>query len=109
MTGIGKVDQIVLHLRAQLQGIAAKRERAGTEKVRREAGPVDRLRSLGDIEPGDPETRRKFIRAVLTEELGEGLANQSEFDRISNEVWRLIEQDAELKAQLDEALIELGN
>ena len=32
-----------------------------------------------------------------------------EFERISNEVWTLIEEDEALRPQLEEALRELGN
>jgi hypothetical protein len=45
---------------------------------------------------------------LLTEELGEELANQPEFERISNEVWNLIEEDEVLRPLLDEALKQLG-
>ena len=48
------------------------------------------------------------MRALLTEELGEALANQPEFERISNEAWTLIEKDEALGPPLEEALRELG-
>jgi hypothetical protein len=56
---------------------------------------------------GDQDLRRKFIRAILMEELGEEMANQPEFGRISDDVWALIEADEELQHQLGEALAQL--
>ena len=77
---------------------------------RRQGGDPYRLRALDGAERyGDRDFRRKFVRAMLTEELGEDLANQPEFERIANEVWSLIEDDEALRPQLEEALRELGN
>lgn len=110
MTGIGKVDQVVLQLRAQLQKVAQSRGRPAAGAARAEKSPLDRFRALDGAERhGDRDLRRKFVRALLTEELGEDLANQPEFERISNEVWALIEEDEGLRPQLEEALRELGN
>jgi len=109
MAGIGKVDQIVLQLRAQLQKVAKDRARSAGGAGRAEKSPLERFRLLGAADPDDDrELRRKFIRALLTEELGEDLANQPEFERISNEVWSLIEEDVSLRPQLEEALRQLG-
>ncbi len=109
MTGIGKVDQIVLQLRAQLQKVAKDRARSTGGAARSEKSPLERFRALEGAEGyGDQEFRRKFVRALLTEELGEELANQPEFERISNEVWSLIEEDEALRPQLEEALRQLG-
>jgi len=109
MSNIGRVDQAVLQLRAQLQRLA--RERAG--KTRSSDGtppkPLDRLRQArasGSF--GEEEFRRKFVRALLTEELGEGLGNQPEFERISNEVWRLLDADPDTRAMMDAAIHQLG-
>ena len=108
MTGIGKVDQIVLQLRAQLQKVAKDRARSAGGAARAEKSPLERFRTIEAAEhDGDQEFRRKFIRALLTEELGEGLANQPEFERISNEVWSLIEEDPTLRPQVEEALRQL--
>ena len=109
MTGIGKVDQIVLQLRAQLQRAARNRSHSTGGLGRNGPGPLERLKALGATEGyGDSELRRKFVRALLTEELGEELANQPEFERISNDVWNLIEGDAEFRLQLGEALRQLS-
>lgn len=109
MASVGKVDQLVLQLRAQLQRAASHRARQGKAVKAVGKGPLERLKSLeGSGSYEGRELRRKFIRALLMEELGEELANQPEFERVSNEVWSLIEGDDGLKRQLDEALAELG-
>ena len=109
MTGIGKVDQIVLQLRSQLQRAARNRSKTSGNVGRTAASPLQRFKALEGVEAyGDGELRRKFVRALLTEELGEELANQPEFERISNEVWKLIEEDEALRPELDQALRQLG-
>jgi len=109
MAEIGKVDQIVLQLRAQLQRAAKGRSKPAPGSGRAEKGPLERFRALEGAERyADRDLRRKFVRALLTEDLGEELANQPEFERISNEVWSLIEEDETLRPQLDAALRQLG-
>ena len=107
MSNIGRVDQAVLQLRAQLQRLAKDRAQRQTPSAKAEPRPLQRLREAGPG-AGDEEFRRKFVRAILTEELGEALANQSEFERISTEVWRVLDSDPETKALMDEAIAQLG-
>jgi len=109
MSSISRVDQAVLQLRAQLQRLA--RERAGGSRAaeRSEQRPLERLRDArGDDGADDGEFRRKFVRALLTEELGEALGNEPEFERISNEVWRLLEEDGDGRHLMDDAIRRLG-
>jgi hypothetical protein len=56
----------------------------------------------------EEEFRRKFVRALLIEELGEGLGNQPEFERISNEVWRLLDSDEDARRMMDTAIHRLA-
>ena len=109
MPSVGKVDQLVLQLRAQLQRAAKNRSRSAGVVDRPAGTPLQRFTALKGAEGySGGDFRRKFVRALLTEELGEELANQPEFERISNEVWKLIEEDDELRPQLEEALRQLG-
>jgi len=109
MSDIGRVDQAVLQLRAQLQRLARERVRRAGSSTSPEPKPLDRLRELGAAGTlGDEEFRRKFVRAVLIEELGETLGNQPEFERISNEVWRLLNEDPDTRAILDAAIEQLS-
>jgi len=109
MSNIGRVDQAVLQLRLQLQRIARGRAQGAAKPEKADPSPLRRLQSLG--QPGDDADegfRRNFVRALLTEELGETLANEVEFERISNEVWRLLDEDPDTRALMDQALGELG-
>ena len=109
MASVGKVDQLVLQLRAQLQRAAKQRTRSSANVDRATESPLQRFTALKGVEGyGGGDLRRKFVRALLTEELGEDLANQPEFERISNEVWQLIEDDEDLRPQLDQALRQIG-
>lgn len=109
MASVGKVDSLVLQLRAQLQRAASQRMRSGAAAAKVDKGPLERLRAAEGAERFEGrELRRKFVRALLMEELGEELANQPEFEQVSNQVWSLIEEDETLKAQLEDALRQLG-
>lgn len=109
MSNIGRVDQAVLQLRAQLQRLARDRAQGTSGSARAEPSALERLRQIGPGAAfGEEEFRRKFVRALLTEELGEALGNQPEFDRISNDVWRLLDDDSDTRALMDAAIRQLG-
>ena len=108
MSNIGPVDRAVLNLRLQLQRLARERARE-TGVAPAEPRPLTRLRETGGPPAaGDPEFRRKFVRALLFEELGDELANHPEFERISNEVWALLDEDPETRAMMGEAIDRLA-
>jgi len=109
VSNVSRIDAAVLQLRAQLQRLARERGQRSGGSSRPEKGPLDRLREARASTDGDEqEFRRQFVRALLTEELGEGLANQPEFERISNEVWRLLDEDGDTRTLMDEAILRLG-
>ena len=108
MTGISRVDQAVLQLRAQLQRLARERTKGSPAASSPEKRPLERLRQARiSVNSDDEEFRRKFVRALLTEELGEALGNEPEFERISNEVWQILDADGETRAMMDEAIARL--
>lgn len=105
MSAISRVDQAVVQLRAQLQRLARERAERRGQAGPSEARPLDRLRQAGPPpDLGEREFRRKFVRALLTEELGDELGNHPEFERISNEVWQLLDEEPATSKMLDEAL-----
>lgn len=109
MSDISRIDAAVLQLRAQLQRLARERAQRPASAARSDKKPLDRLREARAATAGDEqEFRRKFVRALLAEELGEGLANQPEFERISNEVWRLLDGDSDTREMMDKAIQRLG-
>ena len=107
MTNITRVDQAVLQLRAQLQRLARERTGGSSAPGSVTASPLQRLRETKEATPDEEKFRRCFVRALLTEELGEGLANQVEFEQISSQVWQLIDEDEETRALMDEAIRQL--
>lgn len=108
MSNIGRIDQAVLHLRSQLQRLARERGPGARGAAPVDASPLQRLREAGAAAGGEEEFRRAFVRALLTEELGEALGNQPEFEQISNQVWHLLDEDADTRALMDEAIRQLG-
>ena len=108
MSNVSRVDQAVLQLRLQLQRLARERARGSGEPRSVDYPPLQRLRRAGSASAfGEEEFRRKFVRALLTEELGEELGNQPEFDRISNEVTRMLSEDEDTTALVDAAIRQL--
>jgi hypothetical protein len=108
LTRIAASDQVLLLLREQLQrlgrGKGARSERAGGPK---EVSPraIERLKALaGRGGVGEEELRRTLVRAVLTEELGERLANEPGLQAIVDDVFRIISDSEEGRALLDRAL-----
>ena len=102
MTRVGTTDQIMALVRAQIQRMA-KRERAGaTGKT--EAGRADtltprqRVEALAAMKGLDEEDfARALIRALLTEELGEGVAASPGFQSVVERRCAALEADAETR------------
>ncbi len=92
MTRIGSTDQVLLLLREQLQKLGQTRKertsRSGT--VRKSTlRPIARLQAMGSLEEGE-EFRRTLVRAILTEEMGEAMANDPSFQAVVDNVYRMI-------------------
>jgi hypothetical protein len=108
VSGISRVDQAVVQLRAQLQRLARQRAERRGGPERPAPGPLERLGPASSLAAaGEDDFRRKFVRALLTEELGEGIANEPEFDRIAGEVWQLLDEDNDTRAMMDTAIARL--
>lgn len=105
MTRIGNTDQVLLLLREQLQKIGQNRkERTGRSgNVRRSTPrPVARLQALGAYDDGE-EHRRTLVRAILTEELGEAMANDPSFQAVVDNVYRMISATPDGQELIDRA------
>jgi len=107
MSNIGRIDQAVLLLRSQLQRLAKERGRTAASSSAT-ASPLQRLKQNSGSASDEEEYRRAFVRAILTEELGEDLANHIEFEAISNQVRQLLDEDEEMRALMDDAIRQLG-
>jgi hypothetical protein len=112
MTSIGNVDQVLLLLREQLQRADRKREtQAKTRTGRAEqagAGPLDRARALTALDRlGEDDARRAVVHGLLAEQFGEAVANDAAFQRVVDEVARIIGDAPGGSALIGRALAEL--
>jgi hypothetical protein len=111
MTRVSNADHVLLILREQLQrmgrGRAAATRRSGAAERSTER-PLARLQQVAAHDQlSDEEFRRTLVRALLTEELGERLANDSAFEAVVDDVYRILGNSAEGRALLDGAAREL--
>ncbi|WP_109807735.1 hypothetical protein [Sphingosinithalassobacter portus] len=113
MTRIGGVDQILLMLRAQLQRAekqrgSARSGRAGSAQPVA-ARPIDRIRALAAMEDLDERhVRRLVVRAILTEEFGEAVANDAAFQKVIEQVVTMLGEDERGRAAMQRAIVQLG-
>ena len=114
MTSLNRVDHAVLLLKERLRKLgegSVKRDAAATgSATRAETGerlaPIRQLLRQRDI--GEHELRRAFVMALLAESIGEGLATSLEFQAVSDQITRLIEDSDGGRDLLERALSELG-
>ena len=105
MTRISNTDQVLLLLREQLQKLGQTRKertsRSGT--VRKSTPrPIARLQAMGSYEEGE-EFRRTLVRAILTEEMGEAMANDPSFQAVVENVYRMISATPDGQELIDRA------
>jgi hypothetical protein len=105
MTRIGNTDQVLLLLREQLQKLGHNRkERTGRSGPVRKSTPrpIERLQAMGSYEEGE-EFRRTLVRAILTEEMGEAMANDPSFQAVVDNVYRMLSATADGQDLIDRA------
>ncbi|HYD86001.1 MAG TPA: hypothetical protein VEA80_00860 [Vitreimonas sp.] len=104
MTRVSNTDQVLILLRAQLQRAERQRRReAGSASAGRTAGagPLRRLQALvGEGALSDEDLPRALVTALLAEDFGAGLVNESKFQELVDQVGDLIERDATCSALL---------
>ncbi|HEX8223884.1 MAG TPA: hypothetical protein VF605_08720 [Allosphingosinicella sp.] len=106
MTRISTTDQVLVMLREQLQKIGQTRKertgRTGTVRGASTPRPIARLRAMDSLEEGE-EFRRTLVRAILTEEMGEAMANDPSFQAVVDNVYRMISSTPDGEALIDRA------
>ena len=105
MTRISNTDQVLLLLREQLQKIGQNRKERTSRggPVRRSTPrPIARLQAMGSYEEGE-EFRRTLVRAILTEEMGEAMANDPSFQAVVDNVYRMISATPDGQELIDRA------
>lgn len=111
MTRISSSDQVLALLREQLQRLGRGKPGATAHSApagRAAAPAMTRLKALaGHGAIGEEEIRRALVRAVLTEELGEALANEPALQSVFDDVARIIGASDEGSAMLGRAMAQL--
>jgi hypothetical protein len=105
MTRISNADHVLLLLREQLQKIGqSRKERTGRSGSVRGSTPrpIARLRAMDQYEEGE-EFRRTLVRAILTEEMGESMANDPSFQAVVDNVYRMISATPDGQELIDRA------
>ena len=105
MTRISNTDHVLLLLREQLQKIGQSRKErtARSGPVRGSTPrPIARLRAMDSLEDGE-EFRRTLVRAILTEEMGEAMANDPSFQAVVDNVYRMISATPDGQELIDRA------
>lgn len=106
MTRITNTDHVLLLLREQLQKIGQSRKerttRSGTVRGAATPRPIARLQAMDSFEEGE-EFRRTLVRAILTEEMGEAMANDPSFQAVVDNVYRMISATPDGQELIDRA------
>ncbi|MEN2747872.1 hypothetical protein [Sphingomonas sp. T9W2] len=86
---VAGTDHILLLLRAKLSNLS--RDRAGRAAGKGDPRPLERLRAMAGFDAlGEDERRRAVVHGLLTEELGEAVANDAAFAAVLDEVLRIV-------------------
>jgi hypothetical protein len=110
MTRISNVDQMLLLLRQQLQRMerpdharrGAKAAKSGASQRQGAAQRIEALAQAGDM--SEEEFARSLIGALLVDEFGEAAANDHRFQKLTDEVHRILSSDAKARGLLADAL-----
>lgn len=86
---VAGTDHVLLLLRAKLSNLS--RDRAGRAAFRGDPRPLERLRAMAGFDAlGEDERRRSVVHGLLTDELGEAVANDAAFAAVLDEVLRIV-------------------
>lgn len=111
MTRISGSDHVLLLLQEQLRrldrGRAGRTGRTGNSR-KATPRPMARLQSLAALDQlSDEDVRRTLVRALLSEELGEGVANDPTFQAMVEDVFRIIDASSDGRELIDRAARQL--
>lgn len=102
MTRIDQVDRALLLLQEQLQRMGKSRNRAVTRSGARgptTPSPLARMASLASLDDlPEEQFRRTLVRALLCEDLGDGVANDPAFQVVIEDVFRIIDESEQGRA-----------
>ena len=114
MTRITNSDQVLSLIRAELQKMERSRgarRRTGASGTKETPGsPLERLFSSPAFHSlSEEERHRAFIRGIMTEAFGAGLANDARFIAIAGDVYEAISASPDGTGLIRSALARLGS
>jgi hypothetical protein len=111
MTRINGSEQVLALLREQLRRVENGRAARATRTGAQGAGTppaLARARAMAALDGlSDEDRRRTLVRALLTEELGDGLANDASLQALFDDVFRIIGSTEEGRDLMDRAVRQL--
>ncbi len=115
MTRISNVDQMLMLLRQQLQRMdrpdrarrGAKTAKSGTSQRQAAAQRIEALAQAGDL--SEEEFSRALVGALLVDEFGEAAANDHRFQKLTDEVHRILASDPKARGLLADAVKLIGS
>ena len=113
MTRISNVDQVLMLLRQQLQRMSGpdrsrKRSTAASTAAQKRETAARRIEAVTRHDDlGDEDLGRTLLGALLVDEFGEAAANDHKFQKLVDEVYRIVASDAQSRAVLDSAVKEV--
>ncbi len=110
MTRIDNNQQLIAIVRQQLER-ASKAKIERTPKVApstsKEVTGAKRLSQLEGF--NEDELSRALVESILTEEFGEGLINEAQFQQIVDKITKQLKSDGESAKLISDTLLELKN
>ena len=111
MTRVSSSEHVLLLLRERLQRMERGRAGAAARSGRGSgptAAPMARLKALSELDQlADEDLRRTLVRSLLSEELGEAIANDPNFQTVADDVFRIISASEDGRALIERAASEL--
>lgn len=112
MTRISNVDQVLLLLRQQLQRMSkadrSRKSGATSSTSRKRETAARRLEAIVQRDDlADDDLARTLLGALLVDEFGEAAANDHKFQRLVDEVYRVITSDTQARSLLESAMREV--
>lgn len=111
MTRVTQADHVLLLLQERLQRLGRAR---GGRVPRTGASRAETPRALARLQASaaldqmsEDQVRRTLVRALLSEELGEGISNDPSFQSMVEEVLRVINQSDDGRALIARASLQL--
>lgn len=111
MTRITNAEQVLMLLRSHLERAQRSRRGTATAAARKEARPSALQRAQQVASDGLPETEigRALIAAMLEDEFGGGVANDTKFRQVVDEVIEIIKRDDASGRLLQRAVAQLAS